>query len=132
MVASPISWRNRRPARARQRGALMIELLVAIALLAGSLLPLAYGVAAEKRLARACYLRGVAMEIVDGEIEVLAAGPWRTYPAGVSEYHVSAAAAANLPPGHFQLTVQADKIRLEWKPSMKDRGGPVVREVHVK
>jgi hypothetical protein len=124
--------RNPRTARARRRGALTIELLVAMALLTGSLLPLAYGVASEKRLARACYQRGVAMEIVDGEIEVLAAGQWRAYPAGVSEYRVSALAATNLPPGRFQLTIQADKVRLEWKPSVKDHGGPVVREVSVK
>ncbi len=35
--------------RARCRAALMIELLVAIALLTGALLPLAYSVASEKR-----------------------------------------------------------------------------------
>ena len=52
--------------RARQAGALMVELLVAMALVAGALLPLAYSLASERRLVRATYQRAVAMEIVDG------------------------------------------------------------------
>ena len=118
--------------RKSQQGSLMVELLVAMALLVGALLPLAYSIASEKRLARAYYQRAVAMEIVDGEIEALAAGQWRAYPAGVSDYPVSAGAATNLPPGHFQLTVSPGKVRLEWKPRLKDHGGPVLREASVR
>lgn len=118
-------------AKARQQGALMAELVVATALLAGALLPLAYSIAAEKKLARAYYQRAVAMEIVDGEIEVLAAGEWRRFAAGTHEYTVHAKAAPNLPPGKFLLTVDSRKMKLEWRPAVKDHGGPVVREVKV-
>ena len=114
---------------ARQRGMLMVELLAAMALVIGALLPLAYSVASEKRLARASYQRAVAMEIVDGEMELLAAGEWRAFPQGASEYRVHAGAATNLPPGRFQLTIQTNRLRLEWRPSVKQHGGPVVREV---
>jgi hypothetical protein len=117
---------------ARQRGALMVELLVAMALIAGALLPLAYSFASERRLVRATYQRAVAMEIVDGEMEVLAAGAWRAHSAGVHEYPVHAVAATNLPPGRFLLTVQETTVRLEWRPSVKMHGGAVVREVTVK
>jgi len=110
----------------------MIELLVAMALLTGALLPIAYSIASEKRLARSVYQRAVAMEIVDGEIEVLAAGAWRQYPNGSSPYQVNALAATNLPPGRFVLRVDPGKLRLEWRPSVKHRGGPVVREVILK
>jgi type II secretory pathway pseudopilin PulG len=109
-------------------GALLIELLVAIALLAGALLPLAYSFSSEKRYARALYQRAIAMEIVDGEIEALAAGQWRAFTNGVQEYPVHAGAATNLPPGRFVLTLQASKVRLEWQPAVKHHGGPVVRE----
>jgi hypothetical protein len=119
-------------AKARQRGALMAELVVATALLAGALLPLAYSIAAEKRLARAYYQRAVAMEIVDGEMEVLAAGEWQRLATGVHEYAMRANAATNLPPGKFLLTVTSNKVKLEWRPALKDHGGPVVREVVVK
>jgi hypothetical protein len=117
---------------ARRRGSLMIELLAAIMLLTAALLPLAYSISSEKRLARGMYQRAIAMEIVDGEIEVLAAGGWRAFTNGVSVYHVPAAAATNLPPGRFIVSVTPPKVRLEWRPEVKGHGGPVVREVRVK
>ena len=110
----------------------MVELLVAMALVAGALLPLAYSLASERRLVRATYQRAVAMEIVDGEMEVLAAGAWPAQSAGAHEYPIHAIAATNLPPGRFLLTVQGSKARLEWRPSVKMHGGAVVREVTVK
>jgi hypothetical protein len=113
----------------RVRGSLMIELLVAMAILSGILLPIAYSVASERRFARAAYQRAVAMEIVDGEMEALAAGGWRAFTNGVSDYSVHAGAATNLPPGRFILTMTPEKVRLEWRPNVKQHGGPVVREV---
>src|SRR5437764_10829995 len=112
---------------ARQRGALMMELVVAMALLVGALLPLAYSIVSEKRLARSYYQRAVAMEIVDGEMETLAAGEWAAFSSGGHEYPVHAGAATNLPPGRFILTVETNRIKLEWHPTIKQHGGPVVR-----
>lgn len=117
---------------ARQRGVLMAELLVAIALLVGALLPLAYSIASEKRLARSYYQRAVAMEIVDGELELLAAGAWKSFPVGTQPYVVHANAATNLPPGEFLLTIEPAKLRLEWKPALSAHGGKVGREVVIK
>jgi hypothetical protein len=117
---------------ARQHGSLIAELLVAIFLLVAVMLPIAYSFDAEKRAARANYDRAIAMEIVDGEIEVLLAGEWRAFPLGTQPYPVKADALTNLPPGQFSLTLQTNKIRLEWKPSMTRRGGPVVREATLK
>ena len=116
----------------RQHGALMTELLVALALLAGVLLPLAYSFVSERRLARSSYQRAVAMEIVDGEMEVLAAGEWRAFTPGTHEYQVRAGAATNLPPGQFVLTLEPGKVRLHWQPALKQHGGAVTREVRVK
>jgi hypothetical protein len=107
----------------------MTELLVALALLLGAVLPLAYSIASEKRLARSIYQRSVAMEIVDGEIEALVAGEWRAFSPGTHDYPVHARAAANLPPGRFVLSVSGDRIRLEWRPAQKHSGGSVLREV---
>jgi hypothetical protein len=116
----------------RQRGSLMVELLVALAILTGVLLPLAYSFVSERRLARAYYQRAVAMEIVDGEMEALLAGQWRAFTPGTHDYRVHAGAATNLPPGRFTLSVQPDKLRLRWQPAVKDRGGPVTREAMLK
>ncbi len=110
----------------------MVEVLVAIALLAAVLLPLAYSFSSERRLARGYYNRAVAMEIVDGEMEALVAGQWRAFTPGTHNYSVRCGAATNLPPGRFTLIGQTNKIRLRWQPAAKDRGGPVAREASVR
>ncbi len=93
----------------------MLELLAALALLTGALLPLAYSITSERRLAREQYHHAVAMEIVDGEFEVLAAGEWQAFPPGTNIYPVSARAATNLPPGKFILIRTPKQLRLEWR-----------------
>ena len=119
---------HKAPEQRGQQAALMIELLVAVALLLGGLLPIAYGIASEKKLARASYQRAVAMEIVDGELEALIAGGTGTLTNGTWKYTVRAGAAVNLPPGAFFLTVSPNRLRLEWRPALKDNGGTVFRE----
>src|ERR1035437_2883347 len=111
--------------RRHQRGALLVELLVAMALLVGVLYPLAYSFTTERRLAPSYYQHAVAMEIVDGEMEVLMAGEWHAFPQGTHDYQVHAGAATNLPPGQFTLSIEPPKLRLRWQPALKDRGGPV-------
>lgn len=107
----------------------MIEFLVAMALVMGALLPLAYSLAKEKRLARALYQRAVAMEIVDGELEVLAAGGWQAYTNGRSTLLPRAQAATNLPPGRL-VVIRADKkLSVEWVPETRQHGGTVVRSL---
>jgi hypothetical protein len=116
----------------KKRAALTVELLVAMALLTGALLPIAYSFASERRYARASYQHAVAMEIADGEMEVLAAGEWRAYKPGMREYHPRAVAATNLPPGRFLLTVGVKVVRLEWQPATAPKGRPsIVREVQI-
>ena len=128
-----ISQVNQRAACHRgERGSFMVELLVAMALLIGVLFPLAYSFATERRLARSYYQRAVAMEIVDGEMEVLVAGEWRAIPPGTHDYHAHVGAATNLSPGRFILTIQPGKVRLHWQPALKDHGGAVTREAIVK
>lgn len=118
--------------RLRQCGSMMAEMMVALAILMAVMVPVAYSFDAEKRAARATYDHAIAMEIVDGEMEVLLAGEWHAFTPGTHPYPVKAAALTNLPPGEFTLTLSTNKVRLEWKPSMTRRGGPVVREAILK
>jgi len=118
--------------RQRQRASLMAEMMVAVAILMIAIVPVAYSFDAEKRAARATYDHAIAMEIVDGEMEVLLAGEWRAFTPGTHAYPVTAGALTNLPPGEFTLTLTTNTVRLEWKPSMTRRGGPVVREATLK
>ena len=119
------------PRSGRRRGSLLVDLTVAMFLLVGLLLPLIYSVASERRLARGAYQHTIAMEIVDGEIEILAAGEWRSFPIGVQDYPVKAAAATNLPPGRFVLDLRTNRLRLEWQPVAQAPHPAVVREVQL-
>ena len=110
----------------------MTELVVAMAILVIAIIPLGYSLITDARFLRINYQRAVAMEIVDGEMEILAAGEWHSVLEGTHPYTVHATAAANLPPGQFQLNRSGNHLRLEWKPAQFGKGGPVVREVTLK
>ena len=90
--------------------------------------PLTFAFLYEARYSRSCYHRAAAMEIVDGEMEILAAGEWKSFARGVQEYPVTASAATNLPPGKFLLTMDAARLRLEWRPVRGGTNGLVIRE----
>jgi hypothetical protein len=129
MVTRPSRIENARPGRRGLRaGTATVELVVAIAILALVLMPMAYAFLQEIKLCRSYYYDAVAMELVDGEMEILAAGEWRSFQPGVRPYAVSANAAKNLPPGRFTLSLSNQTIRLEWRPTQKGHGRSMVRE----
>jgi mannose-6-phosphate isomerase-like protein (cupin superfamily) len=110
----------------------MTELIVAMAILVIAVLPIGYSFLNDARVFRAAYQRAVVMEIVDGEIEVLAAGEWRAFPEGTHHYTIQYGASRNLPPGQFQFTRAGKHLRLEWMPTRKSGVGTVVRETTLK
>ncbi len=113
--------------RRRARAAVFIaELIVALAIAVAVLVPLAFTFSQEHKALLAYYHRAVAMEVIDSEIEVLAAGEWRAFKAGSQPYEIKAASAKNLPKGAFTLTLADKQVRLEWK---SEKGARVVREV---
>jgi hypothetical protein len=115
-----------------QRGFLEVDLIVGLAILSLAIVPLGFSFAREQQVLKIEYARSVANEIVDGEMEILAAGDWKNFPDGSQNYSVHANAAASLPPGHFQLTKTGNHLRLEWNPDAKRGVGAVVRETTVK
>lgn len=119
---------NHAAARRRARGSLSAELTVALGVLVAAVLPLSVAFVHDQTALRSRYFRAVALEIVDGEMEVLAAGEWRAFPPGRQPYPVRAEAAKNLPPGAFILTLTNGRARLEWVPETRGAGGTVVRE----
>ena len=114
----------------RKRGALATECVIALGILAVVMLPLSVSFQQEARVFRAYYHRAIALEIVDGEMELLVAGEWRSFQSGRQKYSVRAAAATNLPPGEFFLTLEGGSARLEWRGH--HGGGTVVREAKLK
>jgi len=106
---------------------LLIELTVAIGILSVAFIAFAAAYGSEQKLLKTYYYRAVAMEIVDGEMEALAAGEWKAYGEGTHKYAVRAEAARSLPDGRFVLTVGRGRVRLEWVPDRPGSG--VAREV---
>lgn len=115
--------------RTRSReGWFTADLAFGMALLVIALIPLAFSFAQEQKLCRAYYFQAVAMEIVDGEMEILRAGEWKSFKPGRQDYAVQAEAAKNLPPGKFVLTLEPKRMVLEWDPAKKQKGGRAFRE----
>lgn len=115
----------------RHQAALAMELMVSVGILTAALLPIAYGFVNDQRLMRHAYFRATALELVDGEAELLAAGALKSFPEGVSTYPIEVAAATNLPPGRFVLHRMGSAGVLEWQPNRAVFGGPVRREFHL-
>jgi hypothetical protein len=111
-----------------EAGSMMIELVMALALVVTILLPLGLSFVDEQHACRVYYWRAVAMETVDGEMEVLAAGDWRSFHEGTEPYNVHSEAAKHLPNGQFLLTIHGSNLRLEWRPDKIRSGAPVARE----
>ena len=122
----------RRNAYGSRDGYLEVDLCVALAILTLAIVPLGFSFSHERTAVRADYCRAVANEIVDGEMEILAAGDWKELPDGSHNYTVHARAAKNLPPGHFDLSKMGNHLRLEWIPDGRNGVGAVIRELIVK
>lgn len=116
----------------KQRAYLEMDLVLAIMILSVAIVPLGFSFARERAVLRAEYVRSAADEIVDGEMEILAAGEWKDFPDGAQTYIVPAKAAADLPPGHFELTKNGNHLRLEWSPDKKQGFGAISREITIK
>ncbi len=103
------------PAKARQagRGFLQVDLVVALAhFFHRHPMPLGYAFVRERQVLKIEYQKSVADEIVDGEMEILAAGAGRIFSDGSQTYPVQSRAATALPPGHFELTKAGNHLRL--------------------
>lgn len=131
-AALPSADLHREKGSPRERGALSTELVVAMAILGLALIPLSFGYLQEAQLCRIYYHEAVAMEIVDGEMEILAAGEWRTFNEGQHDYRVRAEAAQNLPAGRWLLNRTDKLVRLEWRPEKPGNGRPITREWRIR
>lgn len=113
-----------------EHGMLEVDMTIAIAILFLAVLPLAYSFATDAKAMRRNYERAVAMELLDGKMEVLAAGAWRNHPPGTNEIRLTGNAAANLSTDHALLIIQPNRIRLEWRPADRFSAG-IIREVNL-
>ncbi len=112
-------------------GFLTLELVVACGILAAALLPITFGFLVESRAMRKTYGDAVILELVDGEMEILAAGAWLAIPEGEKPYLVRSEALKQLPPGSFWTSKTPGRLRLEWRPAPGGRQRLQSREVRL-
>jgi len=129
--SNPIGWLMSRETRASLGGFLEVDFAVALAIFALAIVPLGFSFAHQQKALRVDYYRAVANEIVDGEMEVLAAGRWKEFPEGPQIHPVQSRAANNLPAGRFELTKTGKRLRLEWIPEARTGVGSIVREITI-
>lgn len=109
-----------------QRGSLSIELTVAVGILVTVLMPLSLCFPRELA-ALHLFHHAVAMEIVDGETEVLRAGEWRAFAAGSPVLSRTRRGRHRSAARPLVLTLTNGVARLEWLPDAAGTGGRVVR-----
>ena len=114
--------------RIPERGMALVEILVAMGILILVMIPMSMSYLGENREFGIYYHRAIALEVVDGEMEILRAGEWRVFKEGTQPYNVQNPSATNLPPGQFILTRQNRHLRLQWQPAAKNQGGLVTHE----
>jgi hypothetical protein len=127
---------NARPRRSPIHGNVQMDLIAAIAVLTIAILPLGFGILHHRTLVRDATTRAVALELLDSEMEVLAAGEHRSFQEGTHPYPLTGAAALNLPPGSCLLTRVVKpqggiELHLEWKPTVARAMQPVRRSVQL-
>lgn len=113
-------------------GFLQIDLIVGLAILTIAIVPMGYAFSRERQVLRMEYHRAVINQIVDGEMEIIAAGATKNLPDGTQPLAITSRAIDKLPPGHFQLTKAGNQLRVEWTPDEKCGISIVARETTLK
>ena len=117
---------------ARRRAFLQLDVAIALTVLALVFIPLSVSSSGGLDLARRHYFEAVALQLIDGEMDVLLAGERRKYTLG--EYGITPVSEAvqNLPEGKFVLTVKQKQLTLTWVPTKRAKWGRVERVVQLK
>ena len=111
---------------------LQLDVAVAITVLALVFIPLSVSSSGDLDLARRHYFEAVALQLIDGEMDVLLAGEHRKYTTGEHRITPVGEAVQNLPEGEFVLTVHDQKLTLAWVPTKRAKWGRVERVVELK
>jgi len=111
---------------------LQLDVAVAITVLALVFIPLSVSSSGDLDLARRQYFEAVALQLIDGEMDVLLAGERRKYTPGEHQIKPVGEAVQNMPEGEFTLTVHDQKLTLAWVPTKRAKWGRVERVVELK
>ena len=111
---------------------LQLDVAIAITVLALVFIPLSVSSSGDLDLARRHYFEAVALQLIDGEMDVLLAGEHRKYTPGEHRIKPVGESVQNLHEGEFVLSVQHEKLTMAWMPKKLDKWGRVERVVELK
>ena len=111
---------------------LQLDVAVAITVLALVFIPLSVSSSGDLDLARRQYFEAVALQLIDGEMDVLLAGERQKYTTGEHRITPVGEAVQNLPESEFVLTVHDQKLTLAWVPTKRAKWGRDERVVELK
>ena len=117
---------------AKRLAFLQLDVAIALTVLALVFIPLSVSSSGDLDLARRHYFEAVALQLIDGEMDVLLAGERRKYTTGEHRITPVGEAVQNLPEGEFVLTVHDQKLTLAWVPTKRAKWGRVERVVELK
>ena len=117
---------------AKRLAFLQLDVAIALTVLALVFIPLSVSSSGDLDLARRQYFEAVALQLIDGEMDVLLAGERRKYTPGEHQIKPVGEAVQNLPEGEFVLTVHDQKLTLAWVPTKRAKWGRVERVVELK
>ena len=117
---------------AKRLAFLQLDVAIALTVLALVFIPLSVSSSGGLDLARRHYFEAVALQLIDGEMDVLLAGERRKYTTGEHRIKPVGDAVQNLPEGEFVLTVHDQKLTLAWVPTKRAKWGRVERVVELK
>ena len=117
---------------AKRLAFLQLDVAIALTVLALVFIPLSVSSSGGLDLARRHYFEAVALQLIDGEMDVLLAGERRKYTTGEHRITPVGEAVQNLPEGEFVLTVHDQKLTLAWVPTKRAKWGRVERVVELK
>ncbi|MDP7010001.1 MAG: hypothetical protein QF685_01360 [Verrucomicrobiota bacterium] len=117
---------------AKRLAFLQLDVAIALTVLALVFIPLSVSSSGGLDLARRHYFEAVALQLIDGEMDVLLAGERQKYTTGEHRIKPVGEAVQNLPEGEFVLSVQDEKLTLAWVPKKLTKWGQVERVVQLK
>ena len=103
---------------------IQLDLMLAVSILMLLFIPFGVTSSGKLDLARRQHFEAVALQMIDGELDVLLAGERQKYPLGETP---PGEAVKTLPVGEFILIVKEKQLFLAWVPEKEAKWGRVER-----
>ena len=120
------------PRAAKRLAFVQLDVALAVSILLLVFIPFSVTSSSKLDLARRQHFKAVALQMIDGELDVLMAGERQKYIPGEHKITPPGEAVKTQPVGEFILTVQENPRTIAWVPEKEAKWGRVEREVTLK